>query len=186
MREVFDVAQVGGLRVAEEEHVEALRLGPFDEREVDRFRQRAGRLHGGVLEPGRTGRLVDVVEAGQVQLVDRGHPVAGLDDEEDVVIVHHEPVNAFLIRQNYVAAIRDSDARDPLLDAIADAIAVGIVEDHAGGGDRGAGFVGGNRCRWAGCGGGQGRERTCQAGNKAPKGHDRSSLSDRVQCRVGL
>ena len=102
-----------GLRVGEEDDLEALRLLLARQREIDGGRQGAGRgdpLEGQPERGGRSGRLVDGIEARQHgDRVDGRHKAGWLDDEENGLVGHGQGVAAIRIGERHVAAVRHHD-----------------------------------------------------------------------------
>jgi hypothetical protein len=77
-------------------------------------------------------RLVDVVEEGQAILVERSRKAAGLHHEDDGVVGDGQAITPVPVGTSHVAPVRHRDAADSELEAISNAVAVAVVEDHAG------------------------------------------------------
>lgn len=145
---VVDLLVVADLGVAEDDGGELVGLGLPPQREVDRRRQRPGRV-GPLVEPGRgqaigpghvrrevPGRppgAVDVVEPGQVLPAQRCGPARRFDDEQDVAVADAEAVPAGGVGADEVAAVGHEHAGQTPGGRASDAGAVGVVEDHPGG-----------------------------------------------------
>ena len=115
--DVLDLRRGFGLRVGEEDHVEALGLGLAREHDIDRGRQRAGRRQAAVAKAERGGRafgIVDVGQPGQVgRRVHRRGETRGLDHEEGLPRCDRETPAACGIGAHDVAAVGDEHAGEP-------------------------------------------------------------------------
>ena len=138
--DVVDLPLVARLRVAEDQDVVLVRFGTFDEREVDGGRQGAGRNEAAVLEFGRAGLRVDIVELWNLIGGDGRHPVAWLDHEDDGLVADRNFISAVHSGGDDLAAIGDKHLGHAGLAGVARAVAVLIVEYHAA---RDGGI-----CRW--------------------------------------
>ena len=123
------------LRVAETNHLEGAGFFLAVERKVDGAWEWTSRSYPFEFEAavGRTVGLVNVVEAGDAVFVAHSTPATWFDNEDDRVAAQRNRVTPVAARPNDLAAIRHSDAAQPVLIRTARAVAVGVVIDKTRG-----------------------------------------------------
>ena len=130
--DIVDLRLVARLRVAEEDSPKLARFLLFVQRKVNRLGQGPGRLRAGVTRRGRSVRLVDVVEARQEMVVQRGHPTARLEHEEDDVVRRWQTPTPRGIGLHNVHAIGNCNFRNAFLAGIPRLVAVGVMVNDPG------------------------------------------------------
>ena len=139
-----DFLLISGLWIPEENDVKSVGFGGLIQRKVDRCGQWSGGCDAGEVQFRGSGRLVDVITAGDVECIDGGAVAGRFDDEEDGVIVNGQFPASVLIAGDDFPAVGDFDAWQSWFIAVASAVLVG-VEVHDAGGLSGCGRGGEHR-----------------------------------------
>ena len=130
---VAEFLVVAGLGVAEEDRFEGVGLGALEEGEVDGFREWAGGGDTGEAAFGGTFGFVDVVELGELLVVDGSSPVAGFDDEEDAVVGGGEGPIALGVGCGDLKLVGDQNAGEAGFVRVSGLVVVEVVKDRSAG-----------------------------------------------------
>ena len=120
--------------ITEDQAVEG-RIGPvLDQREVDRFRQRACGFDTAKPEIRGSFELVDIGKLRNHIGADRRGVTRRFGDHEVHIVIGRQLVGAVVVCQNNLAPIGNLNTADPLFASIQPRVAVGIQKDGAAGG----------------------------------------------------